>query len=60
VVHDKEVASYFGRVFEDDWNADGNGAQNEPSNSDPSDYILEAIIVAVVSGIGIWLVAREI
>ena len=60
VVHDEEIASYFAEVFENDWNADtpSDGAPTEPPA--PTDYLLEAVIVLVVSGIGVWLVAREI
>lgn len=59
VVHDEAVASYFAEVFESDWTADEDG-DAEGDEAAPSDYVLEAVIIAVVSGIAVWLVAREI
>lgn len=60
VVHDEEIASYFAGVFQDDWKADEDSQDTDPSPPVPSDYVLEAVIILVVSAIGVWLVAREI
>ncbi|MFP4188302.1 MAG: phospholipase D-like domain-containing protein [Halobacteriales archaeon] len=63
VVHDEEVASYFADVFESDWTADGESAAADSgsgSGTAPTDYLLEAVIIALVSGIAVWLVTREL
>lgn len=64
IVHDSEVASYFAEVFESDWDADTDEEAGEgdvsPDAPAPTDYLLEAVIIIVVSGIAVWLVAREI
>lgn len=59
VVHDKEVAGYFADVFESDWEAEGEGERGAEEGA-PTDYLLEIVIIVVVSGIGVWLVTREI
>jgi len=56
VVHNEEVAGYFADVFESDWEAEGEGNRE----GTPTDYLLEIVIIVVVSGIGVWLVTREI
>jgi hypothetical protein len=63
VVRDDDVASYFADVFETDWNAeagDGGGMGRPSETPSPTDYTLEIVIIVVVSGIGVWLVTREI
>jgi phosphatidylserine/phosphatidylglycerophosphate/cardiolipin synthase-like enzyme len=60
VVHDEKVAGYFADVFETDWNAGTDEDEQADADVTPTDYALEIIIIVVVSGIGIWLVRREI
>jgi hypothetical protein len=61
VVHDEEVARYFAGVFESDWRAQEGGASESAGDAaSPTDYALEALIIVVVSGIAVWLVAREV
>ena len=60
VVHDEEVAGYFADVFETDWNAEADENEQGDADAAPSDYTLEVVIIVVVSGIGVWLVTREI
>ena len=62
VVHDEDVAGYFAEVFEADWEAEEGeerGASDEREEAAPTDYVLEIVIIVVVSGIGVWLVTRE-
>lgn len=59
VVHDEEVASYFAEVFETDWDAEADDSGGEDADAAPTDYMLEIVIIVVVSGIGVWLVTRE-
>lgn len=59
VVHDEEVAGYFAEVFETDWNAENGDNEQGDADAAPSDYALEIVIIFVVSGIGVWLVMRE-
>ncbi|MDZ7687848.1 MAG: phospholipase D-like domain-containing protein [Halobacteriales archaeon] len=59
VVHDEEVAGYFAEVFETDWDTTNEDGEQEDSTPQPSDYVLEIVIIVVVSGIGVWLVTRE-
>jgi len=58
VVHDEEVAGYFDEVFETDWDAEGDGTDGS-EDAAPTDYALEIVIIVVVSGMGVWLVTRE-
>ena len=60
VVHDEKVAGYFADVFETDWNAGADKDEQGDADATPTDYALEIVIIVVVSGIGIWLVRREI
>jgi phosphatidylserine/phosphatidylglycerophosphate/cardiolipin synthase-like enzyme len=62
ILHDERVARYFAGVFETDWSADDaeGGASATPDADGVTDYLLEAIIILLVSGIAVWLVAREV
>ena len=63
ILHDEEVASYFAGVFESDWTADTDergAGDGSGTGTEPTDYALEAVIILLVLGIGVWLVVREI
>jgi phosphatidylserine/phosphatidylglycerophosphate/cardiolipin synthase-like enzyme len=62
IVHDAETARYFAEVFNTDMSAETGEGTGAPVSADgaPTDYLLEAVIILVVSGIAVWLVAREI
>ena len=54
------TAGYFADVFETDWNSGAYKDEQGDADATPTDYALEIAIVLVVSGIGVWLVRREI
>jgi len=62
ILHDEDAAGYFAEVFESDWDYEGEesgGDGDEAEGAVPSDYVLEIAIIVLVSGIGVWLVTRE-